>query len=188
VHVISDAWQIGMDSLVVVPISQAQARQRAGRAGRTGPGKCYRLYTEAAYKNEMLPTTIPEIQRTNLANTVLTLKAMGINDLLNFEFMDPPPVQALVSAMEQLYVLGALDDEGLLTKLGRKMAEFPLDPPLSKMLIQSVELGCSDEILTIVAMLSVQVLHAAPLILFKFSNFPPRLALTATAERVLPTA
>ncbi len=67
----------GMDSLVVAPISQASARQRAGRAGRTGPGKCYRLYTEAAYKNEMLPTSVPEIQRTNLAMTVLTLKAMG---------------------------------------------------------------------------------------------------------------
>lgn len=88
-----------MDSLVVAPISQAQAQQRAGRAGRTGPGKCYRLYTEAAFKNEMLPTTVPEIQRTNLGNVVLTLKAMGINDLLHFDFMDPPPVQTLVSAM-----------------------------------------------------------------------------------------
>lgn len=66
--------KIGMDSLIVAPISQAAARQRAGRAGRTGPGKCYRLYTEVAYKNEMLPTNIPEIQRTNLGNTVLTLK------------------------------------------------------------------------------------------------------------------
>jgi ATP-dependent RNA helicase DHX8/PRP22 len=107
----------------------------------------------------MLLTTIPEIQRTNLANTVLTLKALGINDLLGFDFMDPPPVQTLIAAMEQLYGLGALDDEGLLTRLGRKMAEFPLEPQLSKMLIASVDMGCSDEILTIVAMLSVQVLH-----------------------------
>eukprot|EP00965_Chrysotila_dentata_P094309 3117951-Pleurochrysis_carterae.AAC.1 len=86
--------KVGMDSLVVVPISQASARQRAGRAGRTGPGKCYRLYTEQAYKNEMLPTSVPEIQRTNLGNTVLQMKAMGVNDLLNFDFMDAPPVQA----------------------------------------------------------------------------------------------
>lgn len=107
-----------MDSLVVTPISQAAARQRAGRAGRTGPGKCYRLYTEAAYKNEMLPTNVPEIQRTNLANTVLTLKAMGIHDLLHFDFMDPPPVQTLITAMEQLYSLMALDEEGMLTRLG----------------------------------------------------------------------
>jgi ATP-dependent RNA helicase DHX8/PRP22 len=79
--------KLGMDALIVVPISQAQARQRAGRAGRTGPGKCYRLYTELAYKNEMLPVSIPEIQRMNLSMVVLTLKAMGINDLLNFDFM-----------------------------------------------------------------------------------------------------
>ncbi|KAL2229101.1 UNVERIFIED_CONTAM: putative pre-mRNA-splicing factor ATP-dependent RNA helicase DEAH5 [Sesamum indicum] len=143
----------GLDSLVITPISQASAKQRAGRAGRTGPGKCYRLYTESAFHNEMSPTTIPEIQRINLGMTTLTLKAMGINDLLSFDFMDPPSPQALISAMEQLYSLGALDEEGLLTKLGRKMAEFPLDPPLSKMLLASVDLGCSDEILTIIAMI-----------------------------------
>jgi ATP-dependent RNA helicase DHX8/PRP22 len=147
--------KLGMDSLVVTPISQASARQRAGRAGRTGPGKCYRLYTEMAYKNEMLPTNIPEIQRTNLGNVVLQLKAMGINDLLGFDFMDPPPVATLVGAMEALNALGALDDEGLLTRLGRKMAEFPLEPNLSKMLLLSVDLGCSDEILTITSLLSV---------------------------------
>lgn len=147
--------KLGMDSLVVTPISQASARQRAGRAGRTGPGKCYRLYTEQAYKTEMLPTNVPEIQRTNLGNVVLQLKAMGINDLLGFDFMDPPPVATMVGAMESLHALGALDDEGLLTRLGRKMAEFPLEPNLSKMLILSVDLGCSEEILTITSMLSV---------------------------------
>lgn len=143
----------GLDSLVITPISQASAKQRAGRAGRTGPGKCYRLYTESAYRNEMSPTTIPEIQRINLGMTTLNMKAMGINDLLSFDFMDPPSPQALISAMEQLYNLGALDEEGLLTKLGRKMAEFPLEPPLSKMLLASVDLGCSDEILTIISMI-----------------------------------
>eukprot|EP01038_Epipyxis_sp_PR26KG_P008095 gene8095-10964_t len=148
--------KLGMDSLVVTPISMASARQRAGRAGRTGPGKCYRLYTEAAYATEMMASSVPEIQRTNLGNVVLQLKAMGINDLLGFDFMDPPPIQTLVGAMESLYAQGALDDEGLLTRLGRKMAEFPLEPALSKMLIVSHELGCSDEILTIVAMLSVE--------------------------------
>nr|ODN76422.1 ATP-dependent RNA helicase DHX8/PRP22 [Cryptococcus depauperatus CBS 7841] len=145
--------KLGMDSLIVTPISQAQARQRAGRAGRTGPGKCYRLYTEIAYRNEMLPNPIPEIQRTNLASTILTLKAMGINDLISFDFMDPPPAATMLTALEQLYALGALDDEGLLTRIGRKMADFPLDPPLSKMLIKSVDYGCSEEALTIVAML-----------------------------------
>ncbi|CAN6831704.1 unnamed protein product, partial [Brassica oleracea] len=143
----------GLESLVITPISQASAKQRAGRAGRTGPGKCYRLYTESAFRNEMPPTSIPEIQRINLGMTTLTMKAMGINDLLSFDFMDPPQPQALISAMEQLYSLGALDEEGLLTKLGRKMAEFPLEPPLSKMLLASVDLGCSDEILTMIAMI-----------------------------------
>lgn len=154
--------KLGMDSLVVAPISQASARQRKGRAGRTGPGKCFCLYTENAYMNEMLPTTVPELQRSNLAHTVLTLKAMGINDLLNFDFMDPPPTPFLISAMERLYSLGALDEEGLLTRLGRMMSQFPLDPMLSKILLASVDLGCSEEILTIVAMLGVQSVFYRP--------------------------
>lgn len=149
--------KLGMDSLVITPISQAQAKQRAGRAGRTGPGKCYRLYTEAAFQSEMLPTSIPEIQRKNLSHTILLLKAMGINDLLHFDFMDPPPPNTMLTALEELYALSALDDEGLLTRLGRKMADFPMEPPLAKVLIASVDLGCSDEMLSIVAMLSASV-------------------------------
>lgn len=148
--------RLGMDSLVVMPISQASAKQRSGRAGRTGPGKCFRLYTEHAYLEEMLSSSVPEIQRTNLANTVLTLKAMGINDLLHFDFIDPPSVSSMVAALHDLYNLGALDDDGLLTSLGRRMAEFPLEPPLAKMLIFSCETGCSDEVLSIVALISVQ--------------------------------
>ncbi|KAJ3359259.1 DEAH-box ATP-dependent RNA helicase prp22, partial [Kappamyces sp. JEL0680] len=154
--------KLGMDALVVVPISQAQARQRSGRAGRTGPGKAYRLYTENAYRNEMLPNSVPEIQRMNLAMIVLTLKAMGINDLLHFEFMDPPPVNTMVTSLELLYQLGALDNEGLLTRMGRKMAEFPMAPELAKVLMFSVDLGCSEEILTIVAMLSAQNIFYRP--------------------------
>eukprot|EP00929_Paragymnodinium_shiwhaense_P002801 TRINITY_DN103095_c0_g1_i1.p1 TRINITY_DN103095_c0_g1~~TRINITY_DN103095_c0_g1_i1.p1 ORF type:complete len:1156 (-),score=318.59 TRINITY_DN103095_c0_g1_i1:110-3577(-) len=152
----------GMDSLLITPISQASARQRSGRAGRTGPGKCFRLYTEQAYRNEMLPTPVPEIQRTNLSNVVILLKAMGVNDMLGFDFMDPPPVQTLINAMEGLWTLGALDDEGLLSKMGRKMAEFPMEPQLSKMLLTAVDLRCSDEIMTIVAMLSVQNVFYRP--------------------------
>jgi ATP-dependent RNA helicase DHX8/PRP22 len=93
-----------MDALVVTPISQQQAKQRSGRAGRTGPGKCYRLYTERAFRDEMLETAIPEIQRTNLAATLLQLKAMGINDLITFDFMDPPPTETMVMALEALCV------------------------------------------------------------------------------------
>jgi ATP-dependent RNA helicase DHX8/PRP22 len=152
----------GMDQLIVMPISQAQARQRSGRAGRTGPGKCYRMYTEAAYNNEMLLSPVPEIQRNNLAHTILMLKAMGINDLLGFPFMDAPPAQTMLAALEELYALSALDDEGLLTRLGRKMADFPNEPQLSKVLISSVELGCTEEIVTIVAMLSVPNIFYRP--------------------------
>jgi len=154
--------KLGLDSLVVTPISQAQAKQRAGRAGRTGPGKCFRLYTEAAFQSEMLPTSIPEIQRQNLSHTILMLKAMGINDLLHFDFMDPPPTNTMLTALEELYALSALDDEGLLTRLGRKMADFPMEPALAKVLIASVDMSCSDEILSIVAMLSVQTVFYRP--------------------------
>uniref|UniRef100_A0A3Q1FDI9 ATP-dependent RNA helicase DHX8 n=1 Tax=Acanthochromis polyacanthus TaxID=80966 RepID=A0A3Q1FDI9_9TELE len=147
----------GIDQLVVTPISQAQAKQRAGRAGRTGPGKCYRLYTERAYRDEMLTTNVPEIQRTNLASTVLSLKLRFKRDGTLGE-----QKETLITAMEQLYTLGALDDEGLLTRLGRRMAEFPLEPMLCKMLIMSVHLGCSEEMLTIVSMLSVQNVFYRP--------------------------
>lgn len=96
---------------------------------------------------------------------------MGINDLLHFDFMDAPPVESLIMALEQLHSLSALDDEGLLTRLGRRMAEFPLEPNLSKMLIMSVHLGCSDEILTIVSMLSVQnVFYRYERVLFRDGN------------------
>lgn len=154
--------RIGMDALQVYPISQANANQRSGRAGRTGPGFCFRLYTESQYKNELLSTTVPEIQRTNLANVVLLLKSLGVQDLLQFHFMDPPPQDNILNSMYQLWILGALDNVGSLTPLGRNMEEFPLDPALSKMLIVSCEMQCSAEILIIVSMLSVPSIFYHP--------------------------
>uniref|UniRef100_A0A1A8BMH9 Pre-mRNA-splicing factor ATP-dependent RNA helicase DHX16 n=1 Tax=Nothobranchius kadleci TaxID=1051664 RepID=A0A1A8BMH9_NOTKA len=145
----------GMESLIVTPCSRASANQRAGRAGRVAAGKCFRLYTAWAFKHEMEETTIPEIQRTNLGNVVLLLKSLGINDLIHFDFMDPPPHETLVLALEQLYALGALNHLGELTKLGRRMAELPVDPMLSKMVLASEQYKCSEEVLTIAAMLSV---------------------------------
>ena len=129
----------GMESLVVTPISQAAANQRAGRAGRTQPGKCFRLFTAWSYHHELEPNTTPEIQRTHMGNVVLMLKSLGIDDLLHFDFMDRPPAETLMRALEQLYALGALNDRGELTKLGRRMAEFPLDPMMSKAVIASEE-------------------------------------------------
>ncbi|XP_011190725.1 pre-mRNA-splicing factor ATP-dependent RNA helicase DHX16 [Zeugodacus cucurbitae] len=145
----------GMESLMVVPISKASANQRAGRAGRTAPGKCFRLYTAWAYKHELEDNTVPEIQRINLGNAVLMLKALGINDLIHFDFLDPPPHETLVLALEQLYALGALNHHGELTKLGRRMAEFPVDPMMGKMLLASEKYKCSEELVSIAAMLSV---------------------------------
>jgi pre-mRNA-splicing factor ATP-dependent RNA helicase DHX16 len=137
----------GMESLVVVPASRASANQRKGRAGRVGPGKCFRLYTAWAYQNELDENTTPEIQRCNMANTVLLLKSLGINDLMSFDFMDAPPAETLIRSLEQLYALGALNDRGELTKLGRRMAEFPVDPMLSKTLIAAETYQCTEEVL-----------------------------------------
>jgi len=147
--------RMGMDTLQITPISQANASQRSGRAGRTGPGQAYRLFTEKAFKDEMYIQTIPEIQRTNLSNTVLLLKSLGVRDLLDFDFMDPPPQDTITTSLFDLWALGALDNLGELTELGRKMNAFPMDPPLAKLLIMSEEYGCSEEMVTIVSMLSV---------------------------------
>lgn len=147
--------RVGMNALQVFPTSRAAANQRSGRAGRTGPGTCYRLYTEMAFKNEMLATTVPEIQRTNLGNVVLLLKSLNVDDLLDFDFMDPPPRENILNSMYQLWVLGALGNAGELTAMGGKMVEFPVDPPLAQMLLKAETLGCSNEILTVIAMLSV---------------------------------
>jgi pre-mRNA-splicing factor ATP-dependent RNA helicase DHX38/PRP16 len=154
--------RMGMDALQVFPISRAASDQRAGRAGRTGPGTCYRLYTESAYLNEMLPSPVPEIQRTNLGNVVLLLKSLKIDNLLDFDFMDPPPQENILNSMYQLWVLGALNNVGGLTDLGWKMVEFPLDPPLAKMLLMGERLDCIDEVLTIVSMLSVPSVFFRP--------------------------
>jgi len=145
----------GMESLQVTPVSQAAANQRAGRAGRTQPGKCFRLFTAFSFHNELEVNTVPEIMRTNMCNVVLMLKSLGINDLLNFDFMDAPPAETLIRALEQLYALGALNDRGELTKLGRRMAEFPLEPMLSKSVIASEKYECVSEVLSTVSMLSI---------------------------------
>ncbi|KAL3679174.1 hypothetical protein R1sor_022130 [Riccia sorocarpa] len=154
--------RMGMDALQVFPESRAAADQRAGRAGRTGPGTCYRLYTETAYREEMLQNPVPEIQRTNLGNVVLLLKSLNIDNLLDFDFMDPPPQENILNSMYQLWTLGALDNVGGLTSLGRKMVEFPLDPPLAKMLLMGEKLNCVNEVLTIVSMLSVPSVFFRP--------------------------
>ena len=143
----------GMESLVITPCSRASANQRSGRAGRVAPGKCFRLYTKFAFHNELDDSTTPEIQRTNLNSVVLLLKSLGINDLMEFDFMDAPPAETLIRALENLYALGALNDKGALTKLGRQMAEFPTDPMLARSILAADKQGCVEEVLSIIAML-----------------------------------
>ncbi|CAD5210946.1 unnamed protein product [Bursaphelenchus okinawaensis] len=160
----------GVEHLQIVTVSKAAANQRAGRAGRTGPGKCFRLYTPYAYKNELDDQPIPEIQRTNLANVILMLLTLGIDDVVHFDYLDPPPNETVAAALEHLFALGALNHKGILTKLGRRMAEFPCDPAMSKMIVMAEKYQCTSEIISIAAMLSVnaaifyrpknQIIHA----------------------------
>lgn len=154
--------KIGLDSLAITPISLANANQRSGRAGRTAPGIAYRLYTDDTEMDDMYVQTIPEIQRTNLANTVLLLNSLSVRNVMEFPFMDPPPKQTLMSSLYELWFLGALDDSGRLSTIGKKMIKFPLQPSLCKALIKAVDLGCAAEILTIVAMLSVPQVFERP--------------------------
>ncbi|KAK2766919.1 DEAH-box ATP-dependent RNA helicase prp43 [Arachnomyces sp. PD_36] len=154
--------RIRVESLLVSPISKASAQQRAGRAGRTRPGKCFRLYTEGAFQKELVDQTHPEILRSNLSSTVLELKKLGIDDLVHFDLMDPPAPETLMRALEELNYLACLDDEGELTHLGRLASDFPLDPALAVMLISSPEFYCSNEILSITSLLSVPQIFVRP--------------------------
>ena len=121
-----------MESLVIVPVSQASAQQRAGRAGRLRPGKCYRLYTSAGFKS-LAECSIPEMQRSNLAPLILQLKALGIHNILRFDYMTPPPSALMTRALEVLFSLGALNEQSELQyPAGLQMAEFPVDPLLAK--------------------------------------------------------
>ena len=142
---------VGLDILTVQPTSQAQARQRAGRAGREAPGSCYRLYTEQTF-SELKLNSEPEILRCTLTSVVLELLAMEMTDLLTFDFMTAPSEEGLVSALEQLCLLRAVEqrEEGGvgLTKLGQKMAHFPLEPVLSRaILLSPVSQLCSDKLM-----------------------------------------
>ena len=144
----------GIETLTATPVSKASATQRAGRAGRTKPGKCYRLYTESDYQS-LGEATIPEIQRSNLAPVILQLKALGIDNIVRFDFITSPPAELVIRALELLYSLGALDDYAKLTRpLGIRMAELAVEPMMAKTLLSAPAFGCLTEILTIAAMTS----------------------------------
>lgn len=144
----------GVEALVTCPVSKAAARQRAGRAGRTQPGKCFRLMTEPAF-DALATQAPPEMQRGEISMAVLQLKSLGIEDVLHFDFLSPPSAESMIYSLELLYSLGALDGDCKLTPAGEKMAEMPLDPRMAKSLLSSWEFGCSEEMLSVAAMCSV---------------------------------
>ncbi|GME70805.1 unnamed protein product [Ambrosiozyma monospora] len=143
----------GMESLEIQPCSKASANQRAGRAGRVGPGKCFRLFTKTAFETEMPDNPTPEILRVNLNGVVLLLFSLGITDIWNFDYMDAPSSDNLAKSLSLLYSLGAFNENGGFTKIGRQMSEFPVDPMLSKCLLTSGEMNCCSEVLSIISML-----------------------------------
>jgi len=151
----------GLSSLTIVPISQASAIQRAGRAGRTSDGVCYRLYTNTMY-NKLTHTTAPEIIRTDLTSPIVQLKALGIDNLMKLEWLTIPPSETIVRCLTALIADGVIGTDGHLTQIGQKVAEVPLEVRLACMLFRSEEYHCGDEILTIAAMTAVQDIFVIP--------------------------
>ncbi|XP_051966157.1 probable ATP-dependent RNA helicase DHX40 [Xyrauchen texanus] len=153
---------VGLDILEVVPISKSEAKQRAGRAGRTSAGKCFRIYNKEFWETCMPEYTIPEIQRTSLTSVILTLKCLGVHDVIRFPYLDCPEERFILTALKQLYQYDAIDRRGEVTKLGRLMVEFPLPPNLTRTLIKAATLGCEDIMLPVAAMLSVENIFIRP--------------------------
>jgi ATP-dependent RNA helicase DHR2 len=149
--------RLGLESLLVKPISQSAAIQRKGRAGREAPGQCHRLYTEAEYK-AMDERTTPEILRCDLSQAILTMKARGVDDVLGFPFLDRPPREALEKALLQLLHLQALTDNGSISDTGLRIAKFPLTPTLGRVLVEAAkpERDCLLEVIDIISALSVE--------------------------------
>jgi ATP-dependent RNA helicase DDX35 len=134
------------EMLVTESISRASAVQRAGRAGRTKSGKCYHLCTLKSYNELLSQSTVPQIERTNLTEIVLQMKALGVNDILHFPYLSPPPVEILIHALDGLYALGALDERCSLTNVGHRMADFPCSPEMTRMLMAAIELTESEKL------------------------------------------
>uniref|UniRef100_A0A6Q2YWA1 RNA helicase n=1 Tax=Esox lucius TaxID=8010 RepID=A0A6Q2YWA1_ESOLU len=154
--------RVGMDILEVVPISKSEAQQRAGRAGRTSAGKCFRIYNQEFWEKCMPDYTVPEIQRTSLTSVILTLKCLGVHDVIRFPYLDRPEERFIMEALKQLYQCDAIDRRGKVTLLGGLMVEFPLPPGLTRALLQAATLGCEDLLLPVAAMLSVENIFIRP--------------------------
>ncbi|KAK9460378.1 P-loop containing nucleoside triphosphate hydrolase protein [Lipomyces oligophaga] len=154
--------KLKQDSLIMRPISKASAIQRAGRAGRTRSGKCFRLYTSAAAKS-LENTTVPELQRVSLLEPIMSLKSLGIENIARIDLISPPSVKLLANDLELLHALGAIDSDARLTKPdGERMAELPIHPMMAKALLESSSKGCLDPMLTIAAMSCVDDVFVIP--------------------------
>ncbi|MET0474157.1 MAG: ATP-dependent RNA helicase HrpA, partial [Mycobacterium sp.] len=140
--------------LPIEPISQASAAQRAGRSGRTAPGVCIRLYSEADFEGRPRYTD-PEILRTNLAAVILQMAALGLGDVEDFPFLDPPEQRSIRDGVQLLRELGAFGDDGSITELGRRLARLPLDPRIGRMILAADAEGCVREVLVLAAALSI---------------------------------
>ncbi|XP_043574077.1 probable ATP-dependent RNA helicase DHX40 isoform X5 [Chiloscyllium plagiosum] len=154
--------RVGLDILEVVPISKSEAVQRAGRAGRTSAGKCYRIYSKLFWETCMPDHMVPEIQRTSLSFVILTLKCLGVNNVVGFPYLDSPEERHILEALKNLYQNDAIDRTGCVTKLGRLMVEFPLRPSLTRALIKAAAIGCEYLLLPVAAMLSVESVFIRP--------------------------
>ncbi|KAI5997852.1 P-loop containing nucleoside triphosphate hydrolase protein [Pisolithus orientalis] len=150
-----------LSSLSTVPVSLASATQRAGRAGRTSPGICYRLYPES-FLATLSASTPPEITRSEMTTPILQLKSLGIDDLMKFEWVTSPPAESVLRALEGLVAAGMVGEDGRLTVFGQQAAEWPVEMALARMLYASKEFTCGEEILTIAAMTSVQDVFVIP--------------------------
>lgn len=146
--------QSGSEYLMCTSISQDRAQQRCGRAGRSAAGKCFRLYTAQSYQ-ELQQRKLPDMQRLDISSTILQVKALGVKDILHFDYISSPPVALMLHALDQLYGLGALDEEGDITNTGSCMAVMPITPAWSRVLLASLELGCTEEALNVAAMCCV---------------------------------
>ncbi|MDA0991297.1 MAG: helicase-related protein, partial [Verrucomicrobia bacterium] len=142
----------GINTLLIEKHSQASATQRAGRAGRTAPGVCLRLWSEREQARRPAHD-LPELLRVDLAETLLQLKQAGITSLATFDWVTPPPPGAVKSALELLQSLSALEDDEQITPLGRRMAAFPLHPRIARMLIAAEHFGCVPTLCLVAALL-----------------------------------
>lgn len=147
--------QLGLSTLLTTPISKASARQRAGRAGRECPGKVFRLYTEEIYAHKLPAQLEPEIMRNDIVLPILTLKKLGVDDLIGWSWLEHPGERPILSALTTLYSLGALDETGKITELGKKISILPLPPQLSVVLLSASERGVLVEVIDIISCLSV---------------------------------